>query len=263
MNKLNVEPSAQNIAEVKAKGPKEEEVVKRLRIFHGIKVVSFFYELLGLSFVLSWYAFYNNMQEIENKKHSVWMVLVYGSMYTVPILFITAGFLQTHSFLQGDQTKIFSAGHLAKYYLWRITKFLVVEIVTIAFAMYIITYFGQGPIWPTYETVMAPCNKYWWTVPLQINNFYPANFDDKCLPFLWFFPALTQVSLLLPIILLVYKLAMPNRTVVRIIYGLLIVGTTIICYIITYSANVGAIPFAIVPIAGITPLNDVSFDYFN
>lgn len=165
--------------------------MKRLKVFHGIKVACFFYGMLGLSFALSWYAFYSDMQEIEKKKTSFWMVLVYGSMFTVPILFITAGFLQAHSFLQGDQTKMFTIGNLAKYYLWRYTKFLAIEVVTLVFAMYIIVILGQGPIWPTYEQVMEPCNKYWWTVPLQINNFYPSNFDDKCMPYMWFFPALT------------------------------------------------------------------------
>ena len=34
------------------------------------------------------------------------------------------------------------------------------------FAMFMMPMIGAGPIWPTYATVMAPCNTYWWTVLL-------------------------------------------------------------------------------------------------
>lgn len=59
------------------------------------------------------------------------------------------------------------------------------------------------------------------------------------------------MSFILPIILLIYKLAMPNRNLVRILYGLLIVGSTVLCYILTSSANVGALPFGFQPVSGI------------
>lgn len=48
---------------------------------------------------------------------------------------------------------------------------------------------------------------YWWTNLIWINNLYPVNFDDKCLPWTWFIPCYVQLSLLLPIFLyLAHKL---------------------------------------------------------
>jgi hypothetical protein len=47
------------------------------------------------------------------------------------------------------------------------------------FAMFIVPIIGAGPIWSTYATVMEQRNSYSWTVLLQINNFYSANYDEK------------------------------------------------------------------------------------
>ena len=66
-------------------------------------------------------------------------------------------------------------------------------------------WFGKGPIWNTYSKVMQGCNSYWWTNLVFINNFYPLNYDDKCMPWTMFVACYMQLSLLLPIILAVYK----------------------------------------------------------
>jgi hypothetical protein len=110
---------------------------------------------------------------------------------------------------------------------------------------------------------MAPCSRYWWTVLLQINNFYPAEYDDKCMPWAWFLPALTQLSLFLPLILFIYQKAMPNRTLVRAIFGGVIAASTALCFYLTYAANEGALPYGIIPVDGVNQLNTVSFAYLN
>lgn len=85
------------------------------------------------------------------------------------------------------------------------------------------------------------------------------------MPWAWFFPALTQISLLLPLILLTFKKLMPNRTLVRIVFSSLILGATACCFISTYYADVGALPFGIYPVSAQDPnqLNTVTFDYLN
>lgn len=78
------------------------------------------------------------------------------------------------------------------------------NIVLMLFAMYLMPKIGYGPIWKTYEEVMAPCSDYWWTNVLFVNNFYPSSFDDKCLPWNWFLPVYIQLSLILPLLLALY-----------------------------------------------------------
>ena len=65
------------------------------------------------------------------------------------------------------------------------------------------------------------------------------------MPWAWFLPALTQLSLILPVVLLVYKKVMPNRNAIRFIFSLLILAATSICFYTTYSNKLGALPFAI------------------
>ena len=105
---------------------------------------------------------------------------------------MTAGFLQTFGLLQQSENEMFSPGNLLKYYAWRLFKFVPLLATVLIFSMFIIPFLGSGPIWQLYEKVMSPCQDNWWTVLLQINNFYPGNsFDEKCMPWAWFIPALT------------------------------------------------------------------------
>ena len=63
----------------------------------------------------------------------------------------------------------------------------------------------------------------------------------------------------------IYHKVLPNRVLIRAILGCLMLGTTVICFFTTYAANVGALPFAILPVAENDPnqVNYVNFDYLN
>ena len=63
----------------------------------------------------------------------------------------------------------------------------------------------------------------------------------------------------------IYHKVLPNRVLIRAILGCLMLGTTVICFFTTYAANVGALPFAILPVAANDPnqVNYVNFDYLN
>lgn len=87
-------------------------------------------------------------------------------------------------------------------------RFEALVIATLVFANFVVPIIGGGPVWETYQNkVMLPCRSLWWTNVLFINNIVPVNgtFDDKCMPFAWFIPALVQVSLILPLVLWLQK----------------------------------------------------------
>ena len=96
--------------------------------------------------------------------------------------------------------------NMVKYYAWRLLKFVPLLSMVLIFSMFLLPFAGSGPIWSNYsETVMKPCEDYWWTVLVQVNNIYPtSSFDDKCMPWAWFIPALTQLSLILPLLVAIY-----------------------------------------------------------
>jgi hypothetical protein len=92
----------------------------------------------------------------------------------------------------------------------------------VAFGIFVMPTIGYGPIWNDYNKVVNPCYTYWWTNLAFINNFYPTNFDEKCMGWTWFIPVYFQLSLTLPILLAVYKYLPVIVTVI--FYTLLIVG---------------------------------------
>lgn len=63
---------------------------------------------------------------------------------------MTAGFLQTFSFLNQELEEMFTLKNLAKYYLWRIFKFVPLLGGALIFSMSIVPFLGSGPIWSLY-----------------------------------------------------------------------------------------------------------------
>jgi len=70
---------------------------------------------------------------------------------------MTAGFLQTFSFMQ-DEENMFKPVNLLKYYAWRVFKFIPLLATILAFGMFLVPLMGTGPIWYNYSQAMGPCN---------------------------------------------------------------------------------------------------------
>ena len=51
----------------------------------------------------------------------------------------------------------------------------------ILFFVYLLPLVGKGPIWSTasVKTMAKPCDDYWWTNILYINNFYPTKLGKE------------------------------------------------------------------------------------
>jgi len=125
-------------------------------------------------------------------------------MFATPCLFWMAGFLHAFSFLQTSEDQLFTVQNLSQYYLKKIFRYIPLIFFTLLIGVYIIPLLGGGPVWDYYDLkVMNACHKYWWTNLLLVNNIVPASgtFDDKCMPWTWFIPCLTQVSLILPLLM--------------------------------------------------------------
>lgn len=78
----------------------DRSLIKNLSVFNGIKALACFYILLASSFLYTWYAYLADPSQVVSYQNSFGFLLIYCVYFTVPVLFMTAGFLQTFSFLQ-------------------------------------------------------------------------------------------------------------------------------------------------------------------
>lgn len=60
---------------------------------------------------------------------------------------MTAGFLQTFSFLQQDEAKMFKPMNVLKFYVWRLVKFVPLLGMVLIFSLFVVPFLGSGPIW--------------------------------------------------------------------------------------------------------------------
>ena len=97
INKLNIQPFPFRRA------LEDEELNKRMirnmSVFNGIKAVCTLYIMLASSFLFTWYSYIANPSQIENHKNQWAFLIVYCAVYTAPLLFLVAGFLQTFEFM--------------------------------------------------------------------------------------------------------------------------------------------------------------------
>lgn len=146
------------------------------------------YIIFGATFFFSWYSILGNPTFVNNITSSFSFVFVEGAFFCVPVFFMFNGFLQTFSFNQKPNNKMFTGPTILRYYVTKIFRFMPLIAFGLIFGMFLLPLLGSGPIWSKYAKVMQPCQTYWWTTLLYINNFYPSNMDDRCMAFAWFIP---------------------------------------------------------------------------
>ena len=114
----------------------------------------------------------------------------------------------------------FNVKRMLQYWALKFWRYMPLNILAMMIFIFGLPAMGGGPMWPNFRTVTEPCNSMWWTNVLWINNLYPANIDDKCLPWTFFMPIYMQLSLGLPIILWIYWIIPSN--LIKIVYVLIV-----------------------------------------
>jgi len=102
---------------------------------------------------------------------------------------------------------MFTWPSLRAYYFRKIFRYMPLNIVAMMAMLFLMPMIGSGPIWNSFQTAVQGCNSYWWTNLVWVNNVYPRNYDDKCLPWTWFVPCYVQLSMLVPPLLYCYKIS--------------------------------------------------------
>lgn len=143
----------------------------------------------GITFYFVQFSIVSNPDGVNDMSNTILFNIVSGTVFTVPIFFFCSGFLQTFAFLQKDKDgSMFTMASLRNYYFRKVFRYMPLNAVIILATLYLLPLMGYGPIWNNFATATAGCNDNWWTNLVWINNLYPRNFDDKCLPWTWFVP---------------------------------------------------------------------------
>ena len=87
------------------------------------------------------------------------------------------------------------------------------------------------------------------------------------MPWAWFIPALTQLSLLLPIFVGIYQACLPNRNLIRILFALFVVLCACISGGLTFLYDEGAMPVSIHTVetasGAVNSLTTLKFEFYN
>jgi hypothetical protein len=165
-------------------------------------------------------------------------LLISGAFMMAPLFYFALGFVSTFSLIhnkpEGEKMSI-KEGLL--FIAKRIIKLTPFNIFIVGFGACLVPTIGSGPFWNLYTQTMEPCNKYWWTNLAFINNFYPAAFDDKCMGWTWFLPCYVQLSIALPILILLFE-NLP-RVVSNILFTLLGVGSIVLNFVLIKKSDFG------------------------
>lgn len=152
VNKMNLTPY--QMRKAKTSERLQTDYVKNLAVFNGLKALCVLYAILAFSFLFTWYAYLADPSQVVSYRENVLFLSVYAVYFAPSVLFLAAGFLQTFNFLSQDQNDMFKPRNLAKYYAWRLVKFVPLIGMALIFCMFVFPFLGSGPIWSFYGTVM-------------------------------------------------------------------------------------------------------------
>lgn len=100
-----------------------------------------------------------------------------ASYLALDALLLISGILSAYLFLNMNQTP----WNYFKSYFSRYFRFMAI-ILTIMFTAYVpLGRLIQGPISDMYFWEFSGCSKYWFTNILMISNFYPSDYNMKCM----------------------------------------------------------------------------------
>lgn len=150
LNKLNIYQKPYR--DMQRRHRKVKQFTETLSVFNGIKATCFLYGLLGNTYFFAWYSILSTNADVDTNRKELRFMFIYGAFYTVPILFMTSGFLQTISFfnVKRREKNPFTQKRMLSFYFRRLIKYWPILIATQLVACCLVPFVGSGPVWSTY-----------------------------------------------------------------------------------------------------------------
>lgn len=191
-----------NLLKLFASKPASEK--NSLDIFNGVKVLSIGWVVLGHSFLFRiTETVVLNIDEVQERMSYWYAAFVYGGLFSVDAFFWMSGVL--FAYLAIGQFRSTRGVNWPVVYLHRFVRILPLYMFILFLSWSFSAYIGSGPIWFTFDETQSDCTKYWWTMPLFINNLYMPNDDGaSCLTGSWYLANDMQFFLISPPIIYLY-----------------------------------------------------------
>ena len=158
-----------------------------LSVMNGIRVLSMAYIILGHVHEILQGLPLTNILSLGSLMQTFYIVIVSGGFYSVDVFFFMSAFLGAYLMILKFDGKKFGLLHFPMIYFHRFFRLVPSILLFLWFIMSFYLYFGYGPIWMMLKDVLiVPCQKWWWTTILFINNMYPKEGEIKCHNVLWY-----------------------------------------------------------------------------
>ncbi|CAH1370736.1 unnamed protein product, partial [Tenebrio molitor] len=154
-----------------------------LKCLHGIRFISVCYVMFGHRFMTGMlFPSINSLDLIDWILNYTSTVIIGGTICVDSFLFVS-GMLVSYGFFETvTKNKSFN---VALFYVHRYIRItLPLSVAVIVYSSFI-QHFGSGPLWrETYLTMQLPCQHFWWSTLLHIQNYINPSF--LCIPQTWY-----------------------------------------------------------------------------
>lgn len=167
----------------------ERSPTRKYKALDGIRVMSLMWIILGHTINFWLFIGITNPSQFfppggDTAKTS-FSVMIFGANNAVDTFFFLSAFLATLVMVRrlekGASVPII--GSAVHRFLRLSPTYLFVIMTYMALGPYV----GEGPFWFNMKAVNTePCERYWWTNLLYINNFHPKVYADQCVPWTWY-----------------------------------------------------------------------------
>ncbi|RZC36860.1 nose resistant to fluoxetine protein 6-like [Asbolus verrucosus] len=205
----------------------------QLLCLNGMKAISMMWVIIGHEFSLAINGALSNILEIMNWQMDAANMFIMGATVSVDTFFVIGGLVTVYTFLKSRDKGV--KFNVILFYIHRYLRLTPALGVMALIHIYLLEYFGNGPLWKVVDvSLIQTCKDNWWSTLLYITNFVR---EGNCLPQTWYLSVDMQLFILSPIILL----PLARWPFIGLgILGFLTVAGVIVPFGISYGENMGS-----------------------
>eukprot|EP00980_Cylindrotheca_fusiformis_P006679 scaffold1391_cov123-Cylindrotheca_fusiformis.AAC.17 len=166
--------------------------------------------------------------------------LFFSARYAVDTFLCISGYLVV-LILKRKLNRTPSISDILSLLAFRILRILPLYAMCLGFWMFVAPHLGSGPFWYQWQFYMEPCDQYWWTNFLFVNNFLPWGrpTTDSCFYHSWYLALDVQLFFLCGpwLVLLYLKSPQMGRRATAVLWCLSVVVTAFLSYTRKWSVN--------------------------